>query len=88
MKLYKDACSAWISPASAETFSHRLTSKCLKNAIDLLLFSGEHFYGFSESAEILSMKDDDEKAIKMDLLLIIYDGQEQPPGVFCKKSCS
>ena len=50
MKSYKDICSAWISRTSAEIFFlidwHH---KRLKNAIDLVLFYGEHFYGFSES---------------------------------------
>ena len=50
MKLYKDNCSAWISRTSAEFFfligwRHKL----LKNTIDLLLFYGENFSGFSES---------------------------------------
>ena len=48
MKSYKDICSAWISRTSAEIFFlidwHH---KRLKNAIDLVLFYGEHFYGFS-----------------------------------------
>ena len=50
LKLYKDICSAWISSISTEIFflidwRHR----GLKNAIDLLLFYREHFYGFLES---------------------------------------
>ena len=50
MKLYTGICSAWISCTSAEIFFpidwHH---KHQKNAIDLLLFYGEHCYGFSES---------------------------------------
>ena len=50
MKSYQDICSAWISRTSAEIFFlidwHH---KRLKNAIDLVLFYGEHFYRFSES---------------------------------------
>ena len=30
-------------------FYHRWRDKCLRNTIDLLLFYGEHFYGFLES---------------------------------------
>ena len=45
MKLYKDISSARISRTFAETFPHR-RNKRLKNIIDLLLFYGEHFYGF------------------------------------------
>ena len=49
MKLYRDICSAWISHTSAEFFHIDWCHKCLKNIIALLLFHGEHFYGFSES---------------------------------------
>ena len=50
MKLHKDICSAWISRADAEFFFLRdWRHKCLKNIINLLLFYGEHLYGFSES---------------------------------------
>ena len=50
MRLYKDVCSAWISRTAAEFFfSYVDVNKRLKNAIDLLLFYGENFCGFSES---------------------------------------
>ena len=49
MKLYKDIFSAWISHTSAEFFHIDWCHKCLKNIMALLLFNGEHFYGFSES---------------------------------------
>ena len=50
MKLFKDICSAWISRTSAEFFLLiDWRHKRLKNTTDLLLFYGEHFYGFSES---------------------------------------
>ena len=49
MKLCKDICSAWICRTSAKFFIlidwHH---KRLKNIIDVLLFCGEHFYGFLE----------------------------------------
>ena len=50
VKLCKGICSAWISHTSAEIFFLiNWRHKRLKNTIDLLLFYGEHFYGFSES---------------------------------------
>ena len=50
MKLYKDICCEWISHTSAEIFfTTDDVDKCLRNTIDLLLFYGEHFYGFLES---------------------------------------
>ena len=50
MKLDKDLCSAWISRTSAEIFfAIDWHDKRLKNTTDILLFYGEHFYGFSES---------------------------------------
>ena len=50
MKLYKGTCSAWISRTSAEFFFLiDWRHKRFKNTIDLFLFYGEHFYGFSES---------------------------------------
>ena len=50
MKLYKDICSAWISCTSAEIFFSQIdVINVSKNTIDLLLFYGEYFYGFSES---------------------------------------
>ena len=45
MKLYKDICSAWI-----DFFFIDWHCKRLKNtSLDLLLFYGEHFYGFLKS---------------------------------------
>ena len=38
-----------MSRTSAEIFLIDWRHKRLKNTIDLLLFYGEHFYGFSES---------------------------------------
>ena len=57
IKLYKDICSAWIRifvmhewAVLCRNFFHTDWShKRLKNTIDLLLFYGENFYGFSES---------------------------------------
>ena len=50
MKLYKDNSSAWISRTSAEFFFLiGWNNKLLKNTIDLFLFHGENFSGFSES---------------------------------------
>ena len=50
MKLYKEICSAWISRTSGRiSFLIDWRHKRLKNTIDLLLFYGEHFYGFSEN---------------------------------------
>ena len=46
-------CSAWITdkPYFCRIFFLiDWRHKCLKNTIDLFLFYGEHFYGFSESA--------------------------------------
>ena len=48
MELYKEICSAWISHIS-HIFLIDWSHKHLKNLIDLLVFYGEHFYGFSES---------------------------------------
>ena len=56
MNLYKNICFTWISRTSAEFFF--LTDwrdKRLKNTIDLLLFYEEHFYGFPESALLVSL---------------------------------
>ena len=50
MKLYKYICSAWIKCTSVEfLFFRDWRHKHLKNTIVLLLFYGEHLYGFSES---------------------------------------
>ena len=48
-KTIKDICSAWMSRTSAECFPTDWRHEYLKNTIDLLLFYGKHFYGFSES---------------------------------------
>ena len=48
IKLCKGICSAWISRTRAIFFLEDWRHKRLKNTIDLLLFYGEHFYGFSE----------------------------------------
>ena len=50
MKLCKGISSAWKSRTFAEMFFLKdWRHKRLKNTIDLLLFYGEYFYGFSES---------------------------------------
>ena len=49
MKLYKYICFAWVTRTSADFFFFTdWRQKRLKNKTDLLLFYGEHFYGFSE----------------------------------------
>ena len=72
MKLYKDICSTWISRTCAEIFF--LTDwrhKRLKNTIDLLLFYGEYFYGFSESEEV-SEKSSTDKWFSSELFLASF----------------
>ena len=49
IKLCKGICSAWISRTRAIFFLEDWRHKRLKNTIDLLLFYGEHFYGFLQS---------------------------------------
>ena len=47
-KLSIDICSAWLSHTFAEIFLIDWCHAHIKNTIDLLLFYGEHFYGYSE----------------------------------------
>ena len=50
MKFYEDILFRMNKPYICRNFFHTdWRHKRLKNTIDLLLFYGEHFYGFSES---------------------------------------
>ena len=49
IKLYNNISSAWISCITANFFLIDWCHKCLKNAINMLLFCKENFYGLLES---------------------------------------